>query len=706
MNNSYAYVMNKIGILDPDGEKDNPLTTAPYSDEYKRLATMWRTFPAYDRATEAIETIKNNQVILITSGTGSGKTVLIPKYVLHSMNYDARIAITLPKQIIAKSAAEFAAQTLDVKLGEEVGYQYKGSDRGAKGSKTKLLYATDGTIVARLLNDPLLNEFNAVIIDEAHERKVQIDFLLYLLKEPLLHRPDFKLVIMSATVNSEIFASYFTSFKFKELDIGGQTNYPITSIFTDEPVSKNEYIEKGIKIIKTLLLNKEDTDAILFFVTSINETFDVCKQIREHDDSIFCVEMYAGMDSEKQDLAQDKSKFIESTKKTRKLVVSTNVAESSLTVDGVKYVIDSGYELLSWFDPEKRAKILNKQLITHAQAKQRMGRSGRTGPGICYHLYTQMEFDRLMKRFPEPNIRTSDITSECMNLLSVTKVETTENLLSILSQFIEPPREQYIKCALTKMLQLGMIIDGKISEMGILIGKLRIEPDAGLCLYAAYNLNCLREVTSLIAIMDATKGSISNLFNLPSSLLSNVSEGDKTQMNYLTNKYKSVKKELFNEYGDHLSILKIVGKYLKYRDDQSKLSEWAYEHFIKLSTIQKGLKHYGKILSTCQQIFSKEKKREIENLMEYKVEYRIMGAILYGYRLNIGHFKETNESYNTKYAKKITINKESFMNYHQKPKLTVVYNMLFGSQGKIDMNIVSAIPLKSQKLCDILMESN
>jgi HrpA-like RNA helicase len=694
--------MNKIGILDPDGKNNNPLTDSPYSDEYKRLAMIWKKFPAYSRATEVIQTIGDNQVILITSGTGSGKTVLVPKFVLHSMNYNANIAITLPKQIIAKSAAEFAAQTLDVELGKEVGYQYKGSEKGAKSGKTKLLYATDGTIVARLLTDPMLSEFNAVVIDEAHERKVQIDFLMYLLRETLTLRPEFKLVIMSATVNSEIFASYFSSFKFKELDIGGQTNYPITSIFLDKPITKDEYIEKGMSIIKTLLSDtRNESDAILFFVTSINETFDVCKKIRDYDNSIFCVEMYAGMDSEKQELAQDKTKYIESTGKKRKLVVSTNVAESSLTVDGVKYVIDSGYELLGWFDADKRAKILNKQLISHAQAKQRMGRSGRTGPGVCYHLYTKTDFDTNMKRFPEPNIRTSDITSECMRLLNMPKIGTAQNLLNILSQFIEPPREQYIRCAMTKLIQLGIVVDGEISKMGLLIGKMQVEPDAGLCLYAAYNLNCLREVVSLIAVIEASKGSISDLFNLPT----NIAGDDSSQLTYLTKKYKTSKKDLFNDYGDHLSILKIISKYLKYRDDQTKLTEWGREHFIKLSTIQKGLKYYRKILSMCQQTFSKEKKIDVENLMEYKLEYRIMGAILYGYRLNMGYYKETNESYNTDYAKKISIHKESFMHYHQKPKSNVVYNTLFGSQGRFDMNIVSAIPIKSQKLCNILMNA-
>jgi hypothetical protein len=194
---------------------------------------------------------------------------------------------------------------------------------------------------------------------------------------------------------------------------------------------------------------------------------------------------------------------------------------------------------------------------------------------------------------------------------------------------------------------------------------------------------------------------MNDLFNLPTNIVG----ADSSQLSYLTNKYKSSKKELFNEYGDHLSILKIIGKYLKYRDDQTKLTEWGRDHFIKLSTIQKGLKYYRKILGISQQTFSKEEKINVENLMEYKLEYRIMGAVLYGYRLNMGYYKENNDSYNTDHAKKIAINKESFMHYNQKPKSVVVFNTLFGSQGRIDMNIVSAIPIKSQKLCDILLDA-
>lgn len=260
MNKSKQY-----GILDPSGNNVNPLNDKEYSDKYKDIAKIWSKFPAYENAEKIIQMIKDNQVLLITSGTGSGKTVLIPKYVLHQTDYKGHIMISLPKQIIAQSAAEYAALTLDVVLGEQIGYKYKGSDTKYVGKEPNLLYATDGTIVSRLLNDPVLTGINAVVIDEAHERKVQIDFMLFLLKNVLKQRKDFKLIIMSATVNSEIFKSYFAEYKFEQFDVGSKTNYKIESIFVDKTVGPTEYIQRGLDIISDLIKKKKPVRYLIYY---------------------------------------------------------------------------------------------------------------------------------------------------------------------------------------------------------------------------------------------------------------------------------------------------------------------------------------------------------------------------------------------------------------------------------------------------------
>ena len=378
--------IDKIGILDPLGKYKNPLTGESYTDRYRELGKVWSKLPAYENPKKIINDIRDNSVILVVSGTGSGKTVLFPKYVLHALNYKGKIAVTLPKQMIAKSAAEFSADTLDVKIGEEVGYQYRGSPKEASSSKTKLLYCTDGTLVARLLSDPKLLEFDAVLIDEAHERKINIDFLLYLLRNVLKKRPEFKLIIMSATINKDIFYDYYKDYGFISLEIGTKTNYPIKSIFLDKElnISKNEYIEEGFRLIKELLKN-EDKGGILFFVTSINETKDICDKLKSEDktfrDSNICVPVYSGMSSDQQKLATDKEYYRGFVRDGRKIIIATNVAESSLTIEGISFVIDSGLELNAYYDPINRINVLEKTMITNAQAKQRMGRTGRTGPG-------------------------------------------------------------------------------------------------------------------------------------------------------------------------------------------------------------------------------------------------------------------------------------------------------------------------------------
>ena len=229
-----------IGILDPTGAHNNPLTGEPYSDQYRELGRVWKEFPAYVEAKKIIDDIRNHQIVLLTSGTGSGKTVLLPKYVLHVLGYKGRVGITLPKQIIAESAATFAAKTLDVTLGKEVGYKFKGSPKEYYNSKNKLVYATDGTIVAQLMKDPLLIDYDAIVIDEAHERKIQIDFLLYLLKETCRKRTEFKLVIMSATVNEKVFGDYFEGMSFKHIEVGGRTNYPIKSHYLTQSVASDQ----------------------------------------------------------------------------------------------------------------------------------------------------------------------------------------------------------------------------------------------------------------------------------------------------------------------------------------------------------------------------------------------------------------------------------------------------------------------------------
>jgi pre-mRNA-splicing factor ATP-dependent RNA helicase DHX15/PRP43 len=673
-----------IGILDHEGKNKNPINSKEYSQKYKDLAKSWSQLPAYKDAKKIIQIINDNQVVLVTSGTGSGKTVLIPKYVLHVFDYKGHIAVTLPKQIIAKSAAEYAADTLDVLLGIDIGYQYKGSDEMGHADNPKILYATDGTIVAKLITDPLIRDLDCVIIDEAHERKVQIDFLLYLLKHVIKSRPEFKLIIMSATVNSEIFVSYFAEYKFSALDIGGKTNYPIESIFLSRPISKYEYISKGLEIINNLKSKNESgkVSDILFFVCSVSETFDVCNRLRSRYGNIECIEVYSGISDEKQEQLKNK------TTTNQRIFISTNVAESSLTIDGIKYVIDSGYEFLSYYDADKRAKVLEKKLITQAQAKQRMGRTGRTQEGICYHLYTENDFNNLMGKYPEPSIRLNDITTESLRLMSLEHIQTTKNLLKIYSEFIEPPREKYIRLAVNKMTSLGVIDEHEINELGLIVSNLQMDIEIGLCLFAAYNLNCIKEMLGIISILDCSKGSLNEIFILP---LDRKADKNLPENKLIIDKF-NMKKNIFkHKYGDHLSLLQIYN--MIENKSEEELKEISEDNYMKYNTIIKVSDTYHRNYNRVMEILRGRDKINIDKLMDYDTDYRIITALLFGFKLNIAYYKD--DHYKTDYDDKVVLSRDSYMK--DNTSKTIFYNELFISMDHT-INIISTIPIKSKEL--------
>jgi superfamily II DNA/RNA helicase len=438
--------MNNEDPLDIKGKYNNFLNNKPYSAEYKELALSWSALPLYknkDQMKKLFNSIDNNQVTLIISGTGSGKTVLVPKFLLkyfiiNNTNilknnentnnnfiryHNSNIVVTNPKILTTLYNAEYSAKTLDVKLGTYVGYKFRGSPDNMISTDTKLVYSTDGLLLAQILKDDyLLSDIQGVIIDEVHERQVPIDLLLYFIKYILKKRPEFKLIIMSATIDSNIFKKFYEmdNITFGHIEISGQSNYPITSFYMkpSDKINFFNYIDVGITIILQILEEKNSKGDILMFVTSQRETEIGCKKIKmlcnnsikiaDKCDTYYCAEVYGKMKEDKRDLAVNKDKYKQGTKYKRKIIFATNVAESSITLDGIVYVIESGLELLSYFDYKKYCQVIDKRYTTRAQVKQRMGRAGRTQPGICYHLYTEDKFNKL-DNYPNPSIKLNNL---------------------------------------------------------------------------------------------------------------------------------------------------------------------------------------------------------------------------------------------------------------------------------------------------------
>jgi pre-mRNA-splicing factor ATP-dependent RNA helicase DHX15/PRP43 len=685
-----------IGILDKEFKHSNPLTGESYSEEYKELFNKLTGLAAYNDREKVINAIQDNQVIIIQAMTGVGKTVWVPKFALHALNYQNKIAVTNPKKITTKSNATFMAKSLDVQLGKQVGYKYKGSPKDSYSKDTKLLFATDGYLAAKILgDDPLLSEYSAVILDEIHERKVNMDLLLYLLKDIVKRRKDFKLILVSATLNEKLFQDYYPKdeFKIDYLNLEVPTTYPIEVHFSKEPI--NNYIVRGVEKIIEIL--KESTEGdILFFVTSKKETTDVCKLLNEKTETKnICIEIYSGMDPEQEKLAQDPILY----KKLpgdpqRKLLIATNVVESSLTVEGLKYVIDSGKELFFYYDPKLIARVMKKQFTTQAQVKQRRGRVGRTAPGICYHLFTEEEYEK-MRDYPLSEIQKTDITLDILRFLKNEK--TVENVKNLLQKFIEPPNENLIKTSF-KILYLLNAIDnntdlGKITKTGENLLETRInDVYMSKAFLKSFKYGCPRELAIISALVELTNYKINEIFK-------------KVATKNIKKKNEKIKK-FIHKTGDHLTLLNIYHAYNKKKYElrnklkdktniEAKLHKWCMDNYLQYDILSKVYRLVKDYLTKINNIFDMSdediKKLLILNRETDKKgnEECILESLFRGLYINIGVKK--NNIYKLKYRDdkmSASISKTSYCNSKSK---VIIFNELFVSRNA-EMNMVTTIP--------------
>lgn len=564
------------GIFDIKGVNLNPLNNESYSDTYKILAKKWSQYPAYEKSQEILHSIKDYQLTFIISGTGSGKTVLVPKFALHYLDYQGKIIVTLPKKKATVSAAAFSAKTLDVQLGKEIGYQYKNSPPNMINESNKIIYMTDGLLMVRFLRDPLLSNFRIIIIDEVHERNVRIDLLLLFLKNLLESgkRPDLRVIIMSATIDVDKYKVYFSSINNNAIHISGQPNYPIEVIFLDEPIKS--YLQYGYKLIDKLIKDQDKDkikDAILFFIVTSNEAFNLCYKIRQDHKQIYCIELYADIPDNLKIYAEDKDKFLELGNYDQKVIMATNVAESSITIDGLKYVIDSSYELYTYFSPDYYGKIFVKKLITKAQALQRRGRVGRTEPGVCYHLITKLQYN-MLEDYPTPDILRQDITGPLLSIIMLTNEKTFQSGQSMLSRLMDVPREDYITCAYKLYTTYDLIDDAdKITDLGIMVSKLNsLELNKALFLLYSYQLHCAKEASIILAMIDVLKGNLENLFY----------KTDVVCDAKCTEKSLKLIKQLLDPTGDQLTFLNIFETYKKIPETKA----WIKKYNIRLEKLQ------------------------------------------------------------------------------------------------------------------------
>ena len=432
------------------------------------------------------EVISSNPISIIVGETGSGKTTQIPLFLLEIIPPEAKIAITQPRRVAARSVARYVAERIGCNIGEEVGYQVRFDDHTTEG--TRINFMTDGILLRKIQEDPLLQEYSVVMVDEAHERSLNIDFILGLLKKIQKEREragltPLKIIISSATLEKEKFSTYFSGAPVVE--IPGRL-FPIEIHYEEKPVY--DYPRAAAEKVKMIIEQNKPGD-ILIFMPGWEEILSTIKHIEALDiKDILILPLHGDMNPEDQDKI-----FLPSDK--RKVIVATNIAETSVTVPGVRYVIDSGLIKQLVFNPATGIESLVVQPHAKSGCIQRAGRAGRIAPGECWRLYTRENFEG-RPDFQTPEIKRSNITHVIlmMKKIGIDDIESFE--------FIDPPEPKALKQAIETLKILGALDNNeRITEIGEIMAELPLEPHVARMVIEAQKYGCVSAICTIAAFL-------------------------------------------------------------------------------------------------------------------------------------------------------------------------------------------------------------
>ncbi|MGH7241988.1 MAG: ATP-dependent RNA helicase HrpA [Phycisphaerales bacterium] len=463
--------------------------------------TFDEALPVVQRRSEIAEAIERNQVLVLCGETGSGKTTQLPKICLEiGRGIKGLIGHTQPRRVAARSVAARIAEELGVKTGGAVGFKMRFADATSPETYIKLM--TDGILLAETQRDRLLENYDTLIIDEAHERSLNIDFLLGYVKRLLPSRPDLKLIITSATIDPERFAHHFsTAGKSAQIiEVSGRT-FPVEMRY--RPLSRPSGDEDGPDLDLTeeeaIVAAAKEAIAtgpgdILVFLPGEREIRDVADTLRHSlppDTEI--LPLYARLSTDEQ------MRVFKSSTSRRRVVLATNVAETSITVPGIRYVIDPGLARVSRYSTRTRVQRLPIEPVSQASANQRAGRCGRIGPGVCFRLY---EEEDLLKReeFTEPEILRTNLASVLLQMKALRLGEPED------FPFVEPPDSRAIRDGVETLRELAAFDDNdNLTDIGRALAKLPIDPRLGRMILAADREGCVHEalvIASALSIQD------------------------------------------------------------------------------------------------------------------------------------------------------------------------------------------------------------
>jgi ATP-dependent RNA helicase DDX35 len=555
---------------------------------------------------ELLYLLENYPTVIIVGSTGCGKSTQIPQY-LYECGWTSskfQVCCTQPRRVAATSVAERVATEMGCRVGDEVGYSIRFEDSSSE--RTRIKFLTDGMLIREMMVDPLLSKYSVVMVDEAHERSINTDLLLGLLKKIQLRRPDLRLIISSATVDAQEFQRYFNDNRetlqatvkrnwinpemqdsAAILSVEGRL-WPVECFYTEAPVS--DYVKSALEAVFDIhkayplgMTEGEDVrpgDDILVFLTGQEEIDDLVRSITErilreeqndarNFDPMVAMPMYSGLSSEAQ------QRVFKPTLGSRRVIVSTNICETSVTIDGIGYVIDSGFVKVRTYDSESGQEKLSVVPVSKSSANQRAGRAGRTGPGRCLRLYTESSYDVLdVKVVPE--LQRSNLTPMVLQL----KALGIDNFMRF--DFLSPPPSKLIANALELLHAIGALDSAAklTNPLGVAMAEVPLEPPLARALIAASQSNCLDSVLTIAALL-----SVPPVFMHPRGM---------------ERKAETMRRKYGVKEGDHLTLLNVYNAFVESQYD----SRWCHSHYFNFKSlaravdVRKQLKRTFRRLST------------------------------------------------------------------------------------------------------------
>lgn len=518
--------------------------------------------------------IETFPVTIVVGQTGSGKTTQLPQY-LDQAGWTADgkiIGVTQPRRVAATTVAHRVANEMDGKIGEEVGYSIRFED--VTSAATRIKFLTDGLLLREALVDPLLSRYSVIMVDEAHERSISTDILLGILKKIMKRRPELRIIISSATLQAEQFLQFFSGDKALADDQGGEPEeevgriislegrmYPVDILFLDSPAE--DYVERAIKTVFDIHSQEGEGD-ILVFLTGREEIEQAVQMISERAamlhpkaKSLLPLPLFAGLTTDQQMYV-----FEPAPENTRKVIVSTNIAEASVTIDGIVYVVDCGFVKIRAYNPKTGVETLTAVPTSKASATQRAGRAGRTKPGKCFRLYTQQYYETL----PDmgiPEIQRSNLAPVVMQL----KALGIDNVVRF--DFLSPPPSELMTRAFELLYSLGAVDEyAKLTKpLGFRMAELGVEPMLAKVLLSAPTFQCLSEILSIAAML-SLQGSVW------------------VQHDGGKDKAESARRKFAVEEGDHMTYLNVYQAFITKGKRDSK---WCRDNLLNYKSLTRAV---------------------------------------------------------------------------------------------------------------------